>query len=134
MSEPIKTALCFLIDEDENILLLERKNTWFENGKYCPPGGLVDEGETVEESCVREVHEETGLLVLLEDIELIKEFYTDGDSKCWHNHYFKTSVFKGNVKNNEPDRHSNVGWFPLSKLPTNTSKLVYDTIKELCQI
>lgn len=45
--------------ERENILLTRRTD----NGRWCLPGGALDPGETVTESCIREVREETGLEV-----------------------------------------------------------------------
>lgn len=44
---------------DQKILLTQRTD----NGRWCLPGGRLDPGESVEECCVREVLEETGLVV-----------------------------------------------------------------------
>lgn len=41
----------------ERVLLTRRAD----NGRWCLPGGHLDPGESVEEACVREVFEETGL-------------------------------------------------------------------------
>lgn len=43
----------------EKILLTRRTD----NGRWCLPGGRMDPGESIEETCVREVWEETGLNV-----------------------------------------------------------------------
>jgi ADP-ribose pyrophosphatase YjhB (NUDIX family) len=47
---------------DGKILLEKRKNEPGK-GKWSIPGGLVELGESVEETVIREVHEETGLLI-----------------------------------------------------------------------
>jgi 8-oxo-dGTP pyrophosphatase MutT (NUDIX family) len=44
-------------DAHERILLTRRTD----NGRWCLPGGGIDPGETLEETCIREVREETGL-------------------------------------------------------------------------
>lgn len=43
----------------QKVLLTQRTD----NGRWCLPGGRLDPGESVEECCVREVLEETGLVV-----------------------------------------------------------------------
>lgn len=51
-----------ILDETkEKVLLTERAD----NKQWCLPSGGVDPGETVEEACIREVYEETGLNVRL---------------------------------------------------------------------
>jgi ADP-ribose pyrophosphatase YjhB (NUDIX family) len=58
-----RIALCtnaVVFDAERRKVLLTRRA---DNGQWCLPGGHVDPGETVSESCVREVLEETGLRV-----------------------------------------------------------------------
>lgn len=54
-------ASALILDADGRILLTRRTD----NGRWCLPGGAMDAGESVEECCVREVWEETGLHVRL---------------------------------------------------------------------
>ena len=49
------------------ILLITRKNEPYK-GKHALPGGFVEYGETVEEACIREVEEETGLKVKIKGL------------------------------------------------------------------
>jgi len=46
----------------KKILLTKRGD----NGRWCLPGGQLDSGESVSETCAREVLEETGLVVKVE--------------------------------------------------------------------
>ena len=48
----------------EKVLLTKRGD----NGRWCLPGGQLDSGECVEETCIREVLEETGLIVEVEQL------------------------------------------------------------------
>jgi len=126
-----KTVLVFVINENK-ILLVKRKNTWFENNKYLVPGGLVDENETVEQSASRELKEETNIAAKESDLENICHPTTSqtGD-RVFENHYVLARNSTGEIKNLEPHRHSDVGWFSIEDLPENTSTIVTDILKLL---
>ncbi|HUW01735.1 MAG TPA: NUDIX domain-containing protein [Acidimicrobiales bacterium] len=49
-----------IIVRDDCLLLIERGNAP-EAGRWAPPGGAIEMGETIQEAVVREVAEETGL-------------------------------------------------------------------------
>ena len=49
-----------IFDESRQKVLLTRRQ---DNGLWCLPGGHMEPGESVQECCVREVFEETGLQV-----------------------------------------------------------------------
>ena len=59
---PALTTDCVVFDERGYVLLIRRGNEPFK-GSYALPGGFVDVGERVEDSCRRELSEETGLHV-----------------------------------------------------------------------
>lgn len=70
-----------VFDGAGRLLLTERQD----NGSWCLPGGRVDAGESVRESCVRELREETGLdgevaglIAIHSDPHLLVE-YADGE-------------------------------------------------------
>ena len=62
---PLLTTDAIIFDENNDIVLIKRKNEPFRD-YWAIPGGFVEIGETVEESCIREAKEETNL-----DIEII---------------------------------------------------------------
>jgi 8-oxo-dGTP diphosphatase len=125
-----RTCLCFVI-VDEKVLLLERQNTWFENGKYIPPGGLVDVSEEPAVGAARELFEETGLIVDAAALTLVRNYQSEDNNRFFDNYHFLTRICEGIAENKEPTRHSNIGWFALDQLPANTSQVVYDTLKHI---
>jgi 8-oxo-dGTP diphosphatase len=56
-----------VIVKEEEIVLIRRKREPF-RGQYALPGGFVEYGETVEAALLREVLEETGLVVQIESL------------------------------------------------------------------
>lgn len=63
--------------EDGAILLVERAKEPA-RGRWTIPGGLVEAGETLEMAVVREVREETGLMVEpVERVEIVERIYRD---------------------------------------------------------
>lgn len=48
-----------IVDDTERVLVIRRRD----NGKWEPPGGILEAHETILDGLLREVHEETGLLV-----------------------------------------------------------------------
>lgn len=67
----------FILDRDNqcingpDILFIERKNDPFK-GCLALPGGFVDRHETVEEAACRELEEETGVILMEDQIGLLK--------------------------------------------------------------
>lgn len=61
------------IEDQILILLIERKHPPFEN-YWALPGGFVEMNETLEQSALRELHEETGL-----QLKKLKQFAAYGD-------------------------------------------------------
>ena len=60
----VETVLCY-IEKDHQFLMLYRnkKQNDLNQGKWIGVGGRIEEGETKEEALLREVKEETGLLL-----------------------------------------------------------------------
>lgn len=57
-----------IIQQDDKILLIKRKNPPFKD-EYALPGGFVENNEVVEKAVVREVEEETGLETEIKRLE-----------------------------------------------------------------
>jgi len=104
------------VEKTYRILLIQRGNEPFRN-KWAFPGGFIEMGETLEESAVRELHEETGL----QEVRL-RQFRAYGDPGRDPRGRTVSVVFYGftDIKNSivaGSDDAKNAGWFGLDEIP-----------------
>ncbi len=113
---------CLILNEMNEVLLVRRSMTCkTDRGIWSRPGGGVEFGETFEQAVVREMKEEVGVDVKLtgftdytNDIKA-----EDGIRKHWVTLGFLGRIKSGKPRVMEPDKHDEVRWFPLDRLPEN---------------
>lgn len=108
----------FIINEKNELLLQQRKKSP-EAGFWSIPGGRLEMFETFENAVKREVKEETGV-----DIEVLVELgicdhIIKTEQKHWVSPSFLCKITEGTPRIIEPDKHADMGWFKLDKLPEN---------------
>jgi 8-oxo-dGTP pyrophosphatase MutT (NUDIX family) len=93
-------ASALVLDDTGERMLLTRRS---DNGHWCLPGGRMDPGESVAETCVREVREETGLEVevvrligLYSSPDMLVE-YADGNRRQIVAAHFLVRVLGGSL-------------------------------------
>ncbi len=104
------------IDDQQFVLLIERKNAPFE-GMWALPGGFLEMDETLEEAALRELQEETGITGIG-----LKQFHTFSTVNRDPRHRTITTVFIGYTENKTTtpmagDDAAKAEWFALDKLP-----------------
>ena len=103
------TTLC-MIYRGEELLLQERVKTDWRG--YCFPGGHVEPGESIVESVLREMKEETGLSVYNPRLCGIKQFPIEGGRYLVF--FFKADTFEGALLDSE---EGPVRWVSRQELP-----------------
>ena len=96
----------------ENKVLLTRRED-FEC--WCLPGGKVEDGESLGQSAIREIYEETGLIVKIERLVGIYSI-PEGPNGGSHDIYF-AGVPTGGSLHPDPDEVIEAAWFRLDELP-----------------
>lgn len=107
-------------NNDVNILLHRRKNTGYQDGKWDFAGsGHVDEDETAQMAVVRECAEELGIDVNKKDISFAHITHRVGrnGNRTYYDIYFLINLYHGTPKIMEPDKCSELQWFPIDNLP-----------------
>ena len=116
------TSLC-MIYRGEEILLQNRVKTDWRG--YCFPGGHVEPGESVVDSAIREIKEETGLTVSQLRLCGIKQFPIDGGRYLVF--FFKTDRFFGELISSD---EGNMEWVHRKDIPMlNTVSDFMDMLK-----
>ena len=109
-----------ILNEHNQILLGLRAGHRAGAGTYGLVGGKTKKGESIEETAQREIKEEIGLLVELEDIQVVNLFTTRSSSDIF---FYQIGVlvkkYSGEPKNMEPDKCEKLIWCDLDKLPDN---------------
>ena len=106
-----------IFDNSHQKVLLTRRQ---DNGLWCLPGGHMEAGESVEECCVREVFEETGLQVRVKRLTGVYSnpdqlvIYPDGSQAHFVVLNFEVEVVGGDLGlSNET---SEAGYFSLAEI------------------
>lgn len=109
-----------LFNENGEVLLLKRKKTGFGDSKYGFIGGHVEKGENIKKAIIREVNEEIGVEIAENDLEFrnIMNRKVNQDVE-YIDFIFIAKKWKGNIRNMEPEKCSELKWCNPNKLPSN---------------
>jgi 8-oxo-dGTP diphosphatase len=105
-----------LLNGDGQILLGRRQNTGFEDGAYHVPSGHLEAGESVVQALIREAKEEVGVSIAEEHVEFAHVMHnsSSGGRVAF---FFTVRHWGGVPENREPEKCSELRWFPLDALP-----------------
>lgn len=120
----IPAVWVMLTNEQGQVFLLKRANTGWEDGKYVIPSGHVESNESPRQAGVRELREEAGIAVDVEDLEFCHVVFNksnDGSGTERVSTFFAVRSFSGTPRINEPEKASECGWFDMHNLPEMAS-------------
>ena len=120
----------YIFNKNDQLLLGLRQGS-HDSGTWCPPGGHLEFGESNEQAAIREVKEETGLIISTDDIyfeNITNDFYPDINKHYITLHLF-CKKYKGEPKVMEPEKCVAWKWFDLNDLPQNLMLPVKNFLK-----
>lgn len=104
------TNMCMIYDNHGNVLVEEKVGRDYKGLIF--PGGHIEEGEPIVDSVIREIYEETGLVV--SDLELcgVKDWIQE-DGARYIVFLYRTNTYTGNI---QASTEGDIFWISLEEL------------------
>lgn len=106
------TAVHLILRRDNQLLLLQRLNTGYEDGKWSLPAGHIEYGESATAAVRRESQEELGISIEPDQLRFVlvmhKRDPVDGEERI--DFFFECSRWSGLAENQEPEKAHQVRW------------------------
>ena len=110
-----RAAVYAIIKQDDKVLMMRRYNTGWSDGMYTLPAGHIDDGETVLESMIREVKEETGIEINPQDVDFVHVMQQEGD-RSYFDFYFVINKWENEPEIIEPNKCDDLKWITIEEL------------------
>lgn len=115
----IKVVGSALIKNEEGKYLAVKLNKEIIGGVFVPPGGKLEQNETIRECIIREVKEELNIDIEIKKLEAItEEEYADGH---WVFIMYGASIISGTPQIMEPEKILEIKWVDLSEFKNSNS-------------
>lgn len=118
----------FLIKNNQ-ILLLRRYNTGYEDGNYSVPAGHVDGNESYIKAMIREAKEELGITITPNNLNPIQVMHRKSDDERI-DYFFSADFWSGEIENMEPNKCDELKWCDITDLPINIIPYIQFAIQE----
>lgn len=102
-------------DEGKIFITKRGKKAKNERGKWEIPGGSVEFGETFEEAVKRELMEEHGVAIEIQELLGICDHIITEEKQHWVSPTYICKIVAGEPKIMEPDKCEEFGWFTIQE-------------------
>ncbi|WP_161978923.1 8-oxo-dGTP diphosphatase [Streptococcus sp. S784/96/1] len=113
--EVILTNMCMIENERGEVVMQIRNPDRYIWDGAAYPGGHIEKGESLHESVVREVYEETGLTIKNPRLIGVKHFHTRGEGIRYLVFLYKATEFEGDIRSSE---EGEIKWVPKTDFKT----------------
>lgn len=112
-------AAHLILKKNNQLLLLKRQNTGYEDGNYALVAGHVNDDETARQALCREAREEAGITIKLNEVKFVHIVHRKSN-RIYLDCFFEATKWEGEPTNMEPEKCSELKWFKAKELPSNT--------------
>ncbi|WP_018685364.1 NUDIX hydrolase [Actinokineospora enzanensis] len=110
-----------LLVRDGHVLLAQRFDTGYADGDWNLPSGKLEQGEDMVAAIIREAREEIDVELDRDDLDMVTTVhYLNPEGHARVGFFFYARQWRGEPRNAEPHKCSQIRWFPLGQLPDNT--------------
>ncbi|MEN3976263.1 NUDIX domain-containing protein [Emcibacter sp. SYSU 3D8] len=107
-----------ILERGEQVLLLRRFQTGYEDGRYGLVAGHLEAGESAVAGIIREAREEAGMVLREQDLRLVHTVHRNvGEGRMGL--FFRCRRWSGEPVNAEPHKCDDLSWFSYDRLPEN---------------
>ncbi len=123
-------AVYLILRRNNEVLLLQRKNTGFDDGKWSIPAGHVEENESAMTAMIREAYEEIGITLLPTDLSLVYTLHRKSGERVYIDFWFEADSGNHLPQNKEPHKCQQLSWNLITDLPELTQNFVKQVLTE----
>lgn len=127
-------AVYLMLRRGDEILLAQRANTGYQDGKYSIPAGHLDGDELGVEGIIREAKEEIGIILKPGDLRFAHVAHRLNRGKPNEERldlFFEAWHWEGEIKIMEPEKCGDLKWAKIDELPDEILPLVKLVIRDV---
>lgn len=123
-------AVHLFLLRDQQVLLLRRYQTGYEDGNYSVIAGHLEGGEEIKAAMAREAWEETGIILMPDDLAVVGVMHRCTDEKRV-DFFLTASQWSGELANREPEKCDDLRWYWRDALPDNIVPYVRQALENV---
>jgi len=123
-------AVHLFLLRDQQVLLLRRYQTGYEDGNYSVIAGHLEGGEEIKAAMAREAWEETGIILLPDNLTVVGVMHRCTDEERV-DFFLTASQWSGELINREPEKCDDLRWYRRDALPDNIVPYVRQALENV---
>ena len=120
-----------LLRKGNELLLIRRYNTGYDDGMYCCVGGGVDGNEPITDAAIREAKEELGITLKKDNLKVVHAIHYNSPYGEYIAFLVKATEWDGEPQIMEPHKCDDIRWFPMDALPENMASVEKKVLKDI---